>query len=173
MFDATDQILRQLRAGEDIRTEFKELRYGKRGVISPRTENLAAEMVAFANAEGGTCIFGVDDSGAPAGVSRDRLDAVEQSIINVASDLCDPPIRPLLRRAVVPGADGEVTVVMADLYLGTGDAVEQMAALAAARESVGGAGAGGVGDGGPSGGPMPSDNPQDPDGTRPEMVDEL
>ena len=42
MFDATDQILRQLRAGEDSRTEFKELRYSERGVISPRTENLAA-----------------------------------------------------------------------------------------------------------------------------------
>ena len=38
MFDATDRILRQLRAGEDSRTEFKELRYGKHGVISPRTE---------------------------------------------------------------------------------------------------------------------------------------
>ena len=118
MFDATDQILRQLRAGEDSRAEFKELRYSRRGVVSPRTENLAAEMVAFANAEGGTFIFGVDDSGAPAGVPRDRLDAVEQWIINVASDLCDPPIRPLLRRAVVPGADGEVTVVLAEIPRG-------------------------------------------------------
>lgn len=118
MFDATDQILRQLRAGEDSRTEFKELRYGKRGVISPRTENLAAEMVAFANAGGGTLIFGVDDSGAPAGVPRDRLDAVEQWIINVASDLCDPPIRPMLGRTVVPGADGEVTIVLAEVPRG-------------------------------------------------------
>ena len=99
MFDATDQILRQLLAGEDSRTEFKELRYGKRGVISPRTEHLAAKMVAFGNAEGGMFIFGVDDSGAPAGVLRDRLDAIEQWIINVASDLCDRPIRPVLRRS--------------------------------------------------------------------------
>ena len=105
LYDTIDQILRQLGAGEDSRTEFKELGYGKGGVISPRTENLSAEMVAFANAEGGMFIFGVDDSGAPAGVPRDSLDAVEQWIINVASDLCDPPIRPVLRRAVVPGAD--------------------------------------------------------------------
>ena len=118
MFDTTDQILRQLRAGEDSRVEFKELRYSKRGVISPKTENLAAEMVAFANAEGGMFIFGVDDSGAPAGVPKDRLDTVEQWIINVASDLCDPPIRPVLRRAVVPGADGEVTIVLAEIPRG-------------------------------------------------------
>ncbi len=118
MFDTTDQILSQLRAGEDSRAEFKELRYGKRGVISPRTEDLATEMVAFANAEGGTLIFGVDDSGAPAGVPRDRLDAVEQWIINVASDLCDPPIRPVLRRAVVPSVDGEVTIVLAEIPRG-------------------------------------------------------
>ena len=93
LYDTIDQILRQLGAGEDSRTEFKELGYGKGGVISPRTENLSAEMVAFANAEGGMFIFGVDDSGAPAGVPRDSLDAVEQWISNVASDLCDPPIR--------------------------------------------------------------------------------
>ena len=118
MFDTTDQILRQLRAGEDSRAEFKELRYSKRGVVSPRTDNLAAEMVAFANAEGGMLLFGVDDSGAPAGVPTVRLDAVEQWIVNVGSDLCDPPIRPVLRRAVVPGADGEVTIVLAEIPRG-------------------------------------------------------
>ena len=118
MFHTADQILRQLRAGEDSRAEFKELRFGDRGVASPNTEDLATEMVAFANAEGGMFIFGVDDSGAPTGVPRDRLDAIEQWIGNVASDLCDPPIRPVLRRAVVPGADGELTIVLAEIPRG-------------------------------------------------------
>ena len=53
MFDTTDQILRQLRAGEDGRAEFKELFFGERGVISPNTEDFASEMVAFANGVGG------------------------------------------------------------------------------------------------------------------------
>ncbi len=42
MFDTRDQILNQLRAGEDGRAEFKEVRLGGRGVISPGTENLLA-----------------------------------------------------------------------------------------------------------------------------------
>ena len=64
MFDTTDRILNQLRAGEDGLAEFKALRLGNRGVLSPNTEDLAGELVAFANADGGTIFLGVDDSGA-------------------------------------------------------------------------------------------------------------
>ena len=53
MFDTREQIRSQLRAGEDGRAEFKEVRFGDRGVLSPDTEELAGELVAFANAEGG------------------------------------------------------------------------------------------------------------------------
>ena len=53
MFDTRDQILNQLRAGEDGRSEFKEVRFGDRGVLAPNTQELAGELVAFANAEGG------------------------------------------------------------------------------------------------------------------------
>ena len=53
MFDTLEQIQNQLRAGEDGRAEFKEVRFSDRGVVSPNTEELAGELVAFANAEGG------------------------------------------------------------------------------------------------------------------------
>ena len=77
MFDTTEQILDQLRAGEDGRAEFKEVRLGDRGVLSPDTEALAGELVAFANAAGGGVFLGVADSGAVAGISPSRVDAVE------------------------------------------------------------------------------------------------
>ena len=70
MFDTTEQILDQLRAGEDGRAEFKEVRLGDRGVLSPDTEGLAGELVAFANAAGGGVFLGVADSGAVAGFRR-------------------------------------------------------------------------------------------------------
>ena len=66
MFDTREEILNQLRAGEDGRAEFKEMRFGSRGVLSPNTEELAGELVAFANAEGGAVFLGVGDSGAAA-----------------------------------------------------------------------------------------------------------
>ena len=53
MFDTLEQIRTQLRAGEDGRAEFKEVRFGDRSVLSPNTEELAGELVAFANAVGG------------------------------------------------------------------------------------------------------------------------
>ncbi len=108
MFDTPDQILRQLRAGEDSRAEFKELRFGERGVISPNTEDLAGEMVSFANAEGGTIFLGVDDDGDIVGVPREKSQLVEQWVLNVATQNCDPPLRPEVRREAlpVPGENG-------------------------------------------------------------------
>ena len=106
MFDTKDQILSQLRAGEDGRAEFKEVRLGDRGVISPDTEDLAGELVAFANAEGGVVFLGVDGSGAVRGIPPESMDTVENWVINVATHNCDPPIRPTLRKEMLPGATG-------------------------------------------------------------------
>ena len=103
MFDTRDQILDQLRAGEDGRTEFKEVRFGDRGVLSPNTEDLADELAAFANAEGGVVFLGVDDSGAVTGIPLAKMNVVEHWLLNVATHNCDPPIRPLVRQAVLPG----------------------------------------------------------------------
>ena len=118
MFDTTDQILRQLRAGEDSRAEFKRIDMKGRRVLGPDRDSLAAGLVAFANAEGGTLFLGVDDTGAPSGVPRDKLDVVEQWVVNIATDLCDPPIRPVFRREVVPTPTGDVTVVLVEIRRG-------------------------------------------------------
>ena len=114
MFDTPDQILRQLRAGEDSRAEFKEIRFGERGVISPNTEDFAAEMVSFANAEGGTIFLGVDDDGEVVGVPREKSQLVEQWVLNVATQNCDPPLRPEVRREALPvaGENGPSVIVV-------------------------------------------------------------
>ena len=54
MFDTVDQILRQLRAGEDSRAKFKRVDFKGRRVLGPDRDNVAAGLGAFANAEGGT-----------------------------------------------------------------------------------------------------------------------
>ena len=102
MFDTTEQIRNQLRAGEDGRAGFKEVRFGDRGVLSPNTEELAGELVAFANAEGGVVFLGVDDSGAARGIPPEKWDAVERWLLDVATHNCDPPIRPVVRKALHP-----------------------------------------------------------------------
>lgn len=112
MFDTLDEIRRQLEAGEDGRAEFKEVVLGDRGVRSPNTEDMAGEMVAFANAEGGVIFLGVDDDGIVRGLPEDRASEVETWAINVASNNCDPPIRPILRKERVPGPNGSARLVL-------------------------------------------------------------
>ena len=119
MFDTTDQILNQLRAGEDGRSEFKEVRFGDQGVLAPNTQELAGELVAFANAEGGAVFLGVDDSGAVRGIPLDQVDMVEHWLLNVATHNCDPPIRLVIRKALLPSAAGdEEHVLLAEVPRG-------------------------------------------------------
>ncbi|MCY4532386.1 MAG: putative DNA binding domain-containing protein [Gammaproteobacteria bacterium] len=112
MFNTSEQILQQFLAGEDSRAEFKEIRFGGRGVISPNAEEFAGELVAFANAEGGVVFLGVDDSGTVMGIPQEKIGEVEQWILNIATHNCDPPIRPDLRKVLLPGAGGEDQLVL-------------------------------------------------------------
>ena len=119
MFDTLEQIRDQLRAGEDGRAEFKEVRFGDRGVLSPNTEELAGELVAFANAEGGVVFLGVDDSGVACGIPPERWDSVEQWLLNVATYNCDPPIRPLVRKALLPDdQEGDHRILLVEVPRG-------------------------------------------------------
>ncbi len=112
MFDTKQEILDQLWVLEDGRAEFKEVRFGKHGVIDPNAEDMAGELVAFANADGGVVFLGVDDSGVVRGIPEDRAATVEQWVVNIATNNCEPPLRPLIRRESLPRADGSDGLVL-------------------------------------------------------------
>ena len=115
MFDTAEQIQGQLLAGEDSRSEFKELRLTERGVQAPNAESVAGEMVAFANADGGTIFLGVNDAGTPLGIPQERLDGVERWFVNIATENCDPPIRPFIRKHVVRGMGERKHLILAEI----------------------------------------------------------
>ncbi len=119
MFDTHDELSRQLEAGEDGRAEFKQVLLGNHDVRSPNAKDMAGEMVAFANAEGGVIFLGVEDAGVVRGLPSARVADVETWVINVASNNCDPPLRPILRRVRLPGPDGaEVVVLLVEIRRG-------------------------------------------------------
>ena len=119
MFDTLDEIRRQLDALEDARAEFKEVHLGTHGVRSPNTEEMAGEMVAFANAEGGVIFLGVDDDGVVRGVPPDRATVVEAWAINISNNNCDPPIHPILRREQLDDpSDSERLVILVEVRRG-------------------------------------------------------
>jgi len=76
------ELNQRIGAGENYHSEFKEK--------PPRPDDLAAEIVAFANSDGGEIFLGVDDHGKLVGVEgRDRA---MQIVDNVAYHDCEPPV---------------------------------------------------------------------------------
>lgn len=116
MFNTNEMIKEQLIAGEDSFAEFKEIRFGKKAIISLSTEDFAGEIVAFANTDGGTLFLGVNDQGLVRGVPDDRMKDLEHWVINIASNNCDPPIRPIIRKVILPDISGhDVSILMINI----------------------------------------------------------
>lgn len=69
-----------------------------------RNQDLAKELVAFLNLEGGAVLLGVEDDGAISGVSRDRI---EEWVVELCRVKIEPPVTPILSwyREVEPGRD--------------------------------------------------------------------
>lgn len=85
-----DNILAKLKTGEDSTVEFK--------TEDVHADSLASEIVAFANAYGGSILIGVDDEGQVVGVSRRDMD---EWIINVCRHNCVPGIIPLIHKELI------------------------------------------------------------------------
>ncbi|MBF0310377.1 MAG: putative DNA binding domain-containing protein [Magnetococcales bacterium] len=98
------ELLEILLHGENSGVEFK------RDLI--RNDELARELVAFANFEGGMVLLGVGDDGQLVGLTRDKL---EEWVMTVCRDKIRPAIIPFFEwfREVEPGKDVAVVRVSA------------------------------------------------------------
>ena len=90
-FTAAD-ISRQLRLGEDSGWEFKQIEFNGDRPVSPRRDDLADEMGAFANAGGGVMLCGVTDAGDALGMTRRQLDNLERLLVEISQDTIKPRI---------------------------------------------------------------------------------
>ena len=93
-----EDIRRQIRLGEDSHWEFKEIGFAGNVPRSPRRDDIADELAAFANTDGGVVLCGVTDSGDVQGMSREQMDALERLLVEVCTDMIIPPIRPVVLR---------------------------------------------------------------------------
>ena len=99
-----EDIKRQMRLGEDNHWEFKAIEFVGNDPRSPRRDDLADEFAAFANTDGGVVLCGVTDSGDVQGMSREQMDALEQLLVEVCTDMIRPPIRlTILRKEMEEG----------------------------------------------------------------------
>jgi ATP-dependent DNA helicase RecG len=95
-------LLSEVALGEDSTRQFK--------VDIKNPESLAAEIVAFANAEGGRILIGVADDGIAAGLSAQDVRRVNQLIGNVASQFVRSPVE--VRTENVALGKGRVVVIL-------------------------------------------------------------
>ena len=99
-----EDIRRQMRLGEDSHWEFKEIEFAGNVPRSPRRDDLANELAAFANTDGGVVLCSVTDSGDVQGMSREQMDALERLLVEVCTDTISPPIHPaILRKEIEEG----------------------------------------------------------------------
>jgi len=87
-----NMILELIQKGESSKVEFK--------LDAVSAVNLAGEIVAFSNLDGGIIVLGVDDSGKICGIKRDN---VEEWVVNVCRNNCDPSIIPIIERDNIDG----------------------------------------------------------------------
>ncbi len=93
-----EEIKRHIRLGEDSHWEFKEIVFTRNKPKSPRRDDLADELAAFANTDGGVLLCGVTDSGDVQGMAREQMDELEMFLVQICTDTIKPPIRPAIFR---------------------------------------------------------------------------
>lgn len=95
---SNEEIKRQMRLGEDSHWEFKEIVFAGNVPKSPNRKDLADELAAFANTDGGVLLCGVTDNGDVQGMSREQMDALERLLTEICTDAIKPPVRPTILR---------------------------------------------------------------------------
>jgi len=95
-----EEIMPLLEQGEGISVEFEK--------NIPSDDDIARELVAFSNANGGKIIYGLDDKNKHL-VGIEVTDAVKDKIIGIAKNSCAPVISPEIE--VIEKADKKIIVI--------------------------------------------------------------
>ena len=90
---STEEITRRLQLGEDSAWEFKQVDFAGNHPRSPDRADIADEIAAFANADGGTLLCGVTDEGEGQDMTRERLSSLDDYVVEISSDAIEPPVR--------------------------------------------------------------------------------
>ena len=87
-----NHIRRQLRLGRQPLV-IKQIEFKSNTPTSPRRDDLADELGAFANASGGVMLCGVADGGTIQHLSRNQLATLDRLLVEVCTDAIEPSLR--------------------------------------------------------------------------------
>jgi predicted HTH transcriptional regulator len=107
MFDTVEELLKQIRLGEDSSLELKDLRYRGTNIIEPHRNSMADELAAMANTTNGVIALGVDDkTRLITGIPIEKLDYVEMWLNEICNDSIKPQLFCRIRKIAVISDDG-------------------------------------------------------------------
>jgi ATP-dependent DNA helicase RecG len=108
-----NELLSQIRLGEDSRVEFKRVIVEQGKVKAPNADSLCQEIAALANSMGGRLILGVDDKTREVlGIDHESLDVVGTWVEHNVHSRIEPEPGIELRRMQVPDSRGEERAVL-------------------------------------------------------------
>ena len=113
MFETVDELMTQIRLGEDSSLELKNLEYKGNRVFGPHRNGMADELAAMANSANGVFVLGVDDeTKSIVGIPEGNLDIVETWIREICNDLITPQLFCRIRKIPLPGDDGAEKIII-------------------------------------------------------------
>ncbi len=113
MFETTEELLRQIRLGEDSSLELKSLKYKGSRVNDPHRNTMADELAAMANSGNGVFVLGVDDKSRTVdGIPEGQLDTVETWVRDICNDLITPQLFCRIRKIPVATDDGSERILI-------------------------------------------------------------
>ena len=102
MFDTTEELLKQIRLGEDSSLELKDLRYKEDQISQPHRSSMADALAAMANTGNGVFVLGVDDKTKQLiGIPSEKLDNVEMWLRDICNGLIKPQLFCRIRKIPV------------------------------------------------------------------------
>ena len=84
MIYSPTELIEKIMLGEDATIEFKR--------EIPHRDSMADEIAAFANAEGGVILIGVDDNREIVGIELQKLDNIEKTVVEICNDSIEPTV---------------------------------------------------------------------------------
>lgn len=113
MYDSPEELLRQIRLGEDTSLELKAVRFRGENVSEPRREGLADEVAAIANTHDGVLVLGVEDTTREIlGIPVERLETVERLLFEICNQSIRPPALFRSFRMELPDDTGDLRPVL-------------------------------------------------------------
>jgi predicted HTH transcriptional regulator len=113
MFDNNVELLKKITLGEDSQIEYKAIYFKGDKISDPSRDDLADELAAFANANNGVIVLGIDDKTKNVdGIPLNKLDIAELFVREICNDSIKPSLYVRITKMTLPDNTGQEKAII-------------------------------------------------------------